>query len=174
MKVSITKVTKNELTLLQEISQSTFVTAFAAMNAKEDMDAYLKEKMNLEKITKEWETPGSDFYFARFEEEIVGYLKLNTGAAQNEHLSESSLEVERIYITAPFQGKKLGQQLLDFAIEEAKKNKLKLVWLGVWELNEGAQRFYKRHGFVPFSKHDFYLGSDQQTDVLMKLALGDG
>ncbi|HAS40392.1 MAG TPA: GNAT family N-acetyltransferase [Microscillaceae bacterium] len=173
MNLSITPVTKQELTLLQEIGQSTFVTAFAAMNTPEDMDAYLKEKMNLAQITKEWETPGSDFYFARFEEEIVGYLKLNTGAAQNEQLPESSLEVERIYITAPFQGKKLGQQLLNFAIDKAQKQGLNLVWLGVWERNEGAQRFYKRNGFVSFSKHDFYLGKDQQTDILMKLTIGD-
>ncbi|OJJ16788.1 hypothetical protein BKI52_33320 [marine bacterium AO1-C] len=171
MNLSITRVTENELMVLQEISQSTFVTAFAAMNTQEDMDAYLQEKMTLEQITKEWQTAGSDFYFARIDAEIVGYLKLNTGKAQNETLPESSLEVERIYIMAAYQGKKLGQQLLDFAIQQAKEQTLQSVWLGVWEHNKGAQRFYARNGFIAFSHHDFYLGSDKQTDVLMKLML---
>ncbi|MEM9391391.1 MAG: GNAT family N-acetyltransferase, partial [Bacteroidota bacterium] len=45
------------------------------------------------------------------------------------------------------------------------------IWLGVWEYNTDAIRFYERLGFTPFGQHSFILGSDHQTDILMKKPL---
>ena len=45
------------------------------------------------------------------------------------------------------------------------------VWLGVWEQNPRAIRFYEKNGFVPFDTHVFILGEDKQTDILMKKIL---
>lgn len=45
------------------------------------------------------------------------------------------------------------------------------VWLGVWEKNLGAIRFYEKNGFVPFDKHIFRLGDEKQTDILMIIKL---
>jgi ribosomal protein S18 acetylase RimI-like enzyme len=47
------------------------------------------------------------------------------------------------------------------------------VWLGVWEKNPKAIRFYKKNGFVEFDKHIFKLGTDEQTDIMMKLQMKD-
>lgn len=47
--------------------------------------------------------------------EIAGYLKINVGDAQTEHLRENALEVERIYLRSSFQHRGLGNVLLDFA-----------------------------------------------------------
>ncbi|MEJ2584567.1 MAG: hypothetical protein P8Z38_05830 [Robiginitalea sp.] len=48
------------------------------------------------------------------------------------------------------------------------------LWLGVWEENKEAIRFYKRHGFVTFGKHPYYIGSDRQMDWMMQLVLNAG
>ena len=61
--------------------------------------------------------------------------------------------------------------LYDKAIEIAKEKDAEYVWLGVWEENSRAIRFYKKNGFVEFDKHIFKLGDDEQTDVMMKLRL---
>jgi ribosomal protein S18 acetylase RimI-like enzyme len=45
------------------------------------------------------------------------------------------------------------------------------VWLGVWEHNTRAIRFYEAHGFSPAGSHDFFLGSDRQTDIIMRRSL---
>ncbi len=45
------------------------------------------------------------------------------------------------------------------------------MWLGVWEYNPRAQRFYERNGFRQVGKHTFQLGSDPQTDLLMQKEL---
>ena len=43
--------------------------------------------------------------------------------------------------------------------------------LYVWEKNEKALAFYKKHGFHKIGEHSFVIGSDIQTDHLMRLDL---
>ncbi|MFK8104694.1 MAG: hypothetical protein AB8G15_19375, partial [Saprospiraceae bacterium] len=45
------------------------------------------------------------------------------------------------------------------------------LWLGVWEENQQAIHFYKKHHFQVFGQHHFQLGDDLQTDLEMKLVL---
>ena len=111
-------------------------------------------------------------YYLVYKKQIpVGYLKLNFGEAQNEHIHKSSLEIERLYVVKEYQNQNIGQFLIEKAFAVAKQNKLVLVWLGVWEKNPGGIKFYKRNGFVEFDKHLFLLGMDEQTDILMKLEI---
>ena len=66
---------------------------------------------------------------------------------------------------------KIGRIFMDMAIEQAQSEKYKVVWLGVWENNIKAIRFYENYGFEVFDSHIFTIGTDHQTDLLMKLAL---
>ena len=84
---------------------------------------------------------------------------------------ERALEIERIYVNSEFQGRKIGQLLLSKAISLANEQHLKQIWLGVWEYNPKAIKFYERNGFQEFDKHIFKLGDDEQTDILMRLTL---
>jgi ribosomal protein S18 acetylase RimI-like enzyme len=104
-------------------------------------------------------------------EQVIGYMKLNIGAAQTDLQGENGLEICRIYVDHRFQGLRLGQQLIDLAFHTAKEMKVAFVWLGVWEKNAGAIRFYERNGFETISKHDFWLGTDRQTDHIMRCLL---
>jgi len=72
-----------------------------------------------------------------------------------------------------YQGKKVGQLLFDKAIGIALQKNFDYVWLGVWEKNLRAIKFYLRNGFVEFDKHVFKLGNDEQTDTMMKLKLNN-
>lgn len=135
------------------------------------MKKYLETKFSLEKLTSEWQNPDSNFYFAKENETIIGYLKLNTAKAQTELQDPNALEIERIYVIQAFHGKKVGQLLLDFALKKAKQNDNIYIWLGVWEENHRAIRFYSKNGFVVFDKHIFMMGNDAQTDYLMKKEL---
>ena len=104
-------------------------------------------------------------------DEILGYLKLNFKDAQTEKVEENYFEIERIYVLKAFLGQKIGQILFDKAIEIGREKNLEYVWLGVWEENHRAIKFYEKNGFKIFGKHDFVLGKDVQTDLLMKLKL---
>lgn len=153
---------------LQRISEQTFQETFAPYNSAENMEQYIRKAFSEEQLQTELQHPNSKFYFAYYESKIAGYLKLNTGSAQTEDMGPDALEIERIYVLQDYQGKSLGQHLFNSALQIAIQNKKSVVWLGVWEHNTKAINFYAKNGFIVFSKHQFKLGNDLQTDLLMK------
>ena len=165
------RVEKTDLLALQEISRQTFLDTFGEVNTHEDMNHYLKVNLSMEQLNLELSNPSTSFYFAKNGKEVLAYLKLNEKKAQTENRDIPSLEIERIYVRKEYQNRGVGQFLLDYSIQITKDKQLKLIWLGVWEHNVSAIRFYERNQFQFFGKHSFMLGSDEQTDLLMELKL---
>lgn len=164
----IVKVSSAQLQELRELSISTFVDTFSKANNPENIAAYLAKALNENQLLTELAKPDSSFYFIQKERQTLGYLKLNAKNAQTDQVLDNALEIERIYVIKKAQGKGIGKQLLQFALEEARKRSLLCIWLGVWERNEKAIAFYQRHGFEVFADHPFKLGDDLQRDLLMK------
>jgi len=166
--IIIRKVSAEELEVLQDIGRETFYETFAKDNSEDEMQKYLDESFSTEKISQELNTPDSRFFIAWEEDNPVGYLKVNAGKAQTELQDDASMEIERIYVKSSHHGKKVGQLLYDKALEIALEEKKQYLWLGVWEENLRAVNFYKKNGFVTFDKHIFRLGSEEQTDLMMR------
>ena len=169
--MQIRKLDITDLENLQKISITTFRETFEEVNSEEDMQKYLDENLSLERLKNELENLDSEFYFIENKNKNLGYLKLNFGNAQTEKVEEYYFEIERIYVLKAFLGQKIGQILFDKAIEIGREKNLEYVWLGVWEENHRAIRFYGKNGFEIFGKHDFVLGEDVQTDLLMKMKI---
>ena len=169
--IEIIKITKIDIDQLQKIGRETFYETFSESNTEENMRNYLETGFSIDKITTELNDENAEFYFAKIENNVIGYLKLNFGASQTELKSDKAIEIERIYVLKEYHGQKVGQILYDKAIEIAKKKNAEFIWLGVWEENPRAINFYKKNGFVEFDKHIFKLGDDEQTDIMMKLKL---
>lgn len=108
MAINIKKCTFEDLGSLQGISVETFNETFSNQNSSENMKAYLDSAFNLKQLEKELSDSSSEFYFIYFNEEIAGYLKVNTEDAQSEVMGNDSLEVERIYIRKNFINRGLG------------------------------------------------------------------
>lgn len=170
-KINIEKISLNEIDQLQKIGRQTFYETFSESNSEENMKSYLDNGFSTDKLKSELNDKNAEFYFAKNDEKIIGYLKINFGQAQTELKDDKALEIERIYVLKEYHGKKVGQILYDKAIEIAKQKNAEYVWLGVWEENPRAINFYKKNGFVEFDKHIFKLGDDEQTDIMMKLKL---
>ena len=170
-KIEIHRATIANIDELQKISRDTFLETFAHSTSEENMRHYLENNFSKEQLKKEIEQEYSEFYFAKLEDAVIGYLKINYSGAQTELNDQKSLEVERIYIGKEFYGKGVGQLLLDFALKIGKQQQMDYVWLGVWEENQRAIQFYLKNGFITFDKHVFMLGDEAQTDFMMKLEL---
>jgi ribosomal protein S18 acetylase RimI-like enzyme len=135
------------------------------------MNAYLAKGFTAEQLAAELGNPDSAFYFAELGDQVIGYLKLNSGTAQTELKDDRAVEIERIYVLKAYHGRNVGQLLYEQAIETARQQDADYLWLGVWEENPRAIRFYQKNGFVAFGRHLFKLGDDEQTDIMMKLQL---
>lgn len=169
--IELKKISLAEWSTLQKIGKETFVTAFGEVNTQENMDDYLGKAFSKQQLEKELNNSHSTYYFVTMEEQIIGYLKVNFGPAQTDLQDPNGLEIERIYITKDYQGLGIGHQLIKKVIALAKEEKLTYVWLGVWNENIKAIKFYENNGFVEFDQHAFYLGDDLQTDIMMKYVI---
>ncbi|MFV0899169.1 GNAT family N-acetyltransferase [Rothia dentocariosa] len=164
----ITSLTVSDVSILRGIARDTFIETFSEANKAEDMERYLTENFSEEQLARELSNPDSFFYVAEVNGHVVGYLKLNTARAQTEPQAADALEIERIYVLGSYHGGGVGQALYHHAMSVAEDRKASYVWLGVWEHNHRALRFYEKNGFIAFGTHIFQLGNDQQTDILMK------
>ncbi|HEY8403704.1 MAG TPA: GNAT family N-acetyltransferase [Flavobacteriales bacterium] len=163
--IYITRADINTLHALRQIAITTFEQAFSKDNTEENLHAYISTAFSLEQLKKELEQPYSEFYFAQLNNAVIGYIKINFTP------NESVMEIERIYIKASYHGKGVAQQLMEFALQRAIAQSVSRIWLGVWEHNPRAIRFYEKYDFIPFGHHVFKLGSDEQIDILMQKLL---
>lgn len=171
MDLSFAICTLEDLDILTELSRTTFIDAFEKDNNPTDFNKYMDSAFSTESFKAQLLDPNSFFYFTYFNNSLVGYFKLNQNEAQNEQFSQPSIELERIYVLDAYQGKQIGKYTLRKIIEIAKAKQASFLWLGVWQKNTAAVRFYKCFGFKKFSSHPYFIGKDKQTDWLMKLYL---
>lgn len=169
--IKITEVSLSEIDQLQEIGKKTFAETFSSDNSEKNLKKYLEMGFSREKLKTELADKNSQFFFAVLDKMVVGYLKINQGASQTEIKDDNALEIERIYVLKEYHGKDVAPALYQKALEIAKIKQVDYVWLGVWENNLRAIRFYKKNGFEEFDKHIFRLGNEEQTDIMMKLQL---
>lgn len=174
MTVKLKRCTLEDLQTLQQISIYTFNETFKEQNSPENMSAYLEKAFNMEQLESELSNPSSQFFLVYYDDEVAGYLKVNTKDAQTEEMGQDSIEIERIYVKNNFQKLGLGKYMLNMAIEMAVESGKEKVWLGVWEKNENAIPFYKKLGFVQTGEHSFYMGDEEQIDLIMTKRLSYG
>jgi diamine N-acetyltransferase len=166
--ITIERIDSSELETLVRISRKIFHDSFHHMNTPENMKEYMDRAFNPQKLLSELNNPLSEFYFIRVDGKTAGYIKINQSEAQSDLRDSRSLEIERIYVDTHFQGHGLGARMIELAKERAGALDLDHIWLGVWEKNTDAIRFYERHGFKAFGNHAFRMGDELQTDVVMK------
>ena len=169
--VTVREATSEDAGLIAELSRSTFYETFASFNTKENMDLFMNSQFTTEKLVAEVGAPGNTFLLAWCEGEPVGYVRLCESENPPSLGDSSALEIVRIYATTSSIGKGVGSAMMDACIRIARERGKEVIWLGVWEHNPRAIAFYERWGFHKFDTHVFQLGTDPQTDWLMKKEL---
>lgn len=169
--VGIRPVRLDEVAILKEIAEQTFMETFVHDNSSEQLQAFFDEVYALPILEAELNDPNTEVDFILINNQIAGYLKLNWNTSQTEQVLEKAMEIQRIYILQDFQGKGLGKEAFDYALEVAQESQMDWVWLGVWEHNHKVQAFYAKYGFEKFGEHPFAVGSKTDIDWLMKKAL---
>ncbi|WP_294544648.1 GNAT family N-acetyltransferase [uncultured Limosilactobacillus sp.] len=176
MKVEIIPVTaskQQDIVTLQEIATKSFTAMFGPYHEPQAVKTYTDETYALPVLIRELNDPDSRTYFLKLNDTPVGYLKLNWRMAQTDQVFENAMQLQRIYLLPEYWNQHLGSYLMDKALDEAKKSRVKTVWLGVWEHNDRARHFYERYGFKKAGSHTFVIGQDRQTYYWYALQLDE-
>jgi|ERR1035437_3062732 GNAT superfamily N-acetyltransferase len=171
--ILIRDATPDDAKLLTDLAYTTFWDAFAhhPKNEPNDLAHYMRQAFSLEQIISELSDPNNVLIIAMFDDEPAGYAKLIYESTEPDIVAEWPVELARLYSHQRYLGQGVGQALLDECIGKAKDAGRDVMWLGVWEYNPRAKRFYEKNGFQVVGSHTFQLGSDPQTDLLMQKRL---
>ena len=153
--------------LLAELGASTFTETFAAVNTPEDFAAYMAVAFGDDIQRAELEDPDTTVFVAERGGDTVGYVMLRECRAPSCVTSPETLQIARLYARRSGQGTGIGATLMQRALAEAAGRGKDAVWLGVWDRNERAIRFYESWDFFQAGTQPFLLGSDLQTDLVM-------
>lgn len=153
---------------IRQLSEKTFRDTYTIYNTPENMEKHVAKNFALEQIEKELQDVDCQYFIIETEQEIVAFAKLVKNHTTNGLEVENVVEIERFYVDKTLQGQQLGRKLMDFCVEWSIKNNFEIIWLGVWENNPNAIKFYQKMGFEFLGKHTFVLGTEVQTDYTMK------
>jgi len=156
---------------MRQVAISTYRDTFSESNTPENMRSFIEESYNLPSLTNEFHEKNSMLFLACEENKIIGFSRLRESEEVRTTLGENTLELHRLYVLTEAQGKSVGKLLMEASLLYAKERGYNWIWLGVWERNVHAQRFYRKWGFEKFSEHIFWMGEDAQTDWLLKKKL---
>lgn len=169
MEITIRRILIEEAPVLSKMAKQTFYDTFTGTCTQEDMQAFLEQYYNLEQIKKELSNRDDYCFFAEINDEPVGYIRFMEDSSNFAEVNKwKSLELKRLYVLKEYHGKGIAQKLIEFFIAFADQYQYKLVWLGVWEYNIRAQKFYAKYGFVNSGHtHDFPIGNTPQIDIYL-------
>ncbi|KAI9483689.1 MAG: acyl-CoA N-acyltransferase [Benjaminiella poitrasii] len=172
MTVQVKEIT-NDLSYAQtlsELGRRLFADTFTEATTPSNMDAYLDESYTKEIQAKELADPAKKTFVAINSEDniMIGFCQLRQKEEVYDFVQDpEAIELQRIYVDRNFKGQGVGKLLIATCFEKALQLNKKTMWLGVWENNLAAIKFYERHGFRKVGSHIFKLGDQEDTDHVM-------
>lgn len=151
---------------LAALARRTFAEAFGADNTPEDLAAFLDATYGPDIQREELDTRGLTYLVAEREGDLLAYALLRDKVSPVV-ADPSAIEVQRFYVDSTGHGRGIAQTLMGACISEAVARGAGSLWLGVWERNTRAIRFYVAQGFREVGTQTFVVGRDPQTDVVM-------
>jgi ribosomal protein S18 acetylase RimI-like enzyme len=150
-----------------------FTETFAHTCSKEDMDLYISSHFTQDHILAELNNPNKRFMLAMQGDVCCGFSQLTSGTNEPclEGVEGKKVELQRIYVGMEYHGSGLARLLMEAAVTVALGEGYEMMWLGVYQENKRAKRFYEKLGFERVGEHDFWLGSDKQTDDIYLRAI---
>jgi diamine N-acetyltransferase len=166
MEINIRRIHIDDVSALSVIARKTFYDTFTGTCTEEDMQGFLDQYYSETQLGKEIQDEAMFFFFAEADGVPVAYLQFKEDYKNFPEIKNwKALELKRIYVLKELQGKGIAQKLMDFFLDFSAEKKYEAVWLGVWEHNMRAQKFYEKYGFADSGyTHDFPIGNTPQTD----------
>jgi len=170
--IKIKLATKADIDLLAILGRQTWSESHGDYIAdKNERLNYLNKSFSVSKTKENINDPNQHYYIVFADDLPVGYAKLVVNATNENVTSQNSCQLERIFILNDFIPLKIGQPLLTFVEEQAKKMQLDTMWLTVYIKNKRAIRFYERNEFKNVGAIDFIVSGKGYENIVFSKKL---
>ena len=169
---AIRAASRADIAALTALGRKTFTDKFGHIYAASDLNAYLDEAHSETAYAHMVESPD---YLVRVAElpggQLAAYLVCSPLELPAEDAADGALELMRVYVDAPLQGRGLGTHFIEEALDWAKISGAPEFYLSVFSENDGARRLYERFGFEKVGEFDFPVGEHRDLEFLMRKLL---
>lgn len=164
--------TPDDRDALVALGRSSFDAAFGHLYRPEDLAAFLHSAHSPEKVAAHLADRAVAYRLAERGGRLAGYAKLVEGAKFGVATgARRPVALAQLYTDPALTGQGVGARLMDWTFEEARRRRSDAVQLSVWSQNDGALRFYARHGFAKVADIDFMVGSHRDDEYLLERRL---
>jgi ribosomal protein S18 acetylase RimI-like enzyme len=165
--LSIRPATLDDAPVLSELGRATFSDAFGADNSADDLANFLESTYTPEVQRAELADPVLTYLLAELAGAPVAFALLRAASVSPFIDDPSAVELQRFYVDRSCHGTGVAQSLMESCVETARRAGAKTMFLGVWEKNPRALRFYAAQRFTEVGRKTFQVGSDAQQDLVL-------
>ncbi|MES2584837.1 MAG: GNAT family N-acetyltransferase [Pseudomonadota bacterium] len=157
---------------LVELATTTFRDTYRLLDDPQDIEAYVAEAFTTESFAAIVQDPSSVLLVALCGVgQYVGYALVAHTTPPPCVTGPAPVELSRLYLIQSAIGKGYGAVLMQAVHAVARSAGCQTVWLGVYDRNEHARKFYTRWGFVDVGTKDFLFGGKLYADPIMAAAV---
>jgi len=153
---------------LAAIGRATFTETFGALYPPKDLARFLAEAHSLEQARADLADPAKAVWLAEAGGQAVGYALAGPCDLPHPDVRPEDGELKRLYLLRSAQKGRLGGRLLTAALQWLLAAGPRVLWIGVWSQNLGAQRLYARHGFGRVGEYGFTVGETIDHEFILR------
>ena len=155
--VSFKKATDQDITLLQELAEKSWNSAYANILSTDQIEYMLTEMYAKDELFKQLQNPNYQYYLILSDVIPAGFIGFEF------HYEKETTKLHRIYLLNEFKGKGLGKKGLDFTKKMTAETSDKRIILNVNKENP-ARKMYESQGFKVFKEEVFDIGNGYVMD----------
>lgn len=157
----------SDVDIIADLATRTFKSAYESMLSGEALETFITSTFSQGSIRAELSDPTNKFLLAFEGSKALGYGMLREGHWPAGVTRSKPVELARIYLVEEVIGGGYGTALMKACLDTAEASGYETIWLGVWEENKRAIRFYEKWGFTRVGSHPFEFGDEVHTDLVM-------
>ena len=156
---------------LAAFGRRSFIDTFADTNPIGNLLAYVDSVYAPAIQQRELLDPAICCLVAVRDSELIAFAQLRRGKMSPGVHDPTAIELQRFYVDRSAHGTGLAQALMDRCLAYASDHGAGTLFLGVWEQNARALRFYAGRGFTEVGRQVFRMGDDEQQDLVLARSL---
>ena len=190
MTVTVRAATADDAETLHVVAAATFALACPPHVTPESVATFVADVLSVDCFHRYLADPARDLFLAEEQGEDAagedagdvavvvpaGYAMLVDGEPADPDVQAAlrlrpTAELSKIYVLPGHHGAGVSRLLMEATLEAAARRGAAGVWLGVNQLNERAQRFYRKSGFEQVGTKRFLVGDRYEDDYVFERPL---
>lgn len=166
----IRRATPADAALLADLGARTFIETFGHLYPPEHLRRFLDDSYSVQAQARVLGDADCAVWLLERDGVAVGHALAGLCGLPHAEVAAGDGELKRLYVLREAQNGGWGGRLFQVVLDWLLRDGPRTLWIGVWSQNQGAQRFYARHGFVHVGDYEFVVGDTRDHEFILRRA----